>query len=256
MSWPLTPKSHSLISPRELTRILEGLTSMWPRVQGKNNKLHNTLDSYSHSTPAIKNPNDKMLVDIRKGWRLNMCESKSNCENGRWEYVQTLTRKCLLWLQRYQIYFVWKLRDWGSLLCAVWPPHQHARNGWEISPLKEREKDEGRGQQGQVLYNQTRGGQVPRAARELPWCTSDHVALTDSRWPSWVLSIENTAMIYCWCAAENTETLLRCDFVILLECKDCVVKMLQSSMTENSWYSQIMACLVGSVLKLQCWCSA
>lgn len=27
MSWPLTPKSHSLISPRELTRMLEGLTS-------------------------------------------------------------------------------------------------------------------------------------------------------------------------------------------------------------------------------------
>lgn len=27
MSWPLTPKSHSLISPRELTRMLEGFTS-------------------------------------------------------------------------------------------------------------------------------------------------------------------------------------------------------------------------------------
>lgn len=27
MSCPLTPKSHSLISPRELTRMLEGFTS-------------------------------------------------------------------------------------------------------------------------------------------------------------------------------------------------------------------------------------
>ena len=27
MSWPLTPKSHSLISPRELTRMLDGFTS-------------------------------------------------------------------------------------------------------------------------------------------------------------------------------------------------------------------------------------
>lgn len=27
MSWPLTPKSHSLISPLELTRMLDGFTS-------------------------------------------------------------------------------------------------------------------------------------------------------------------------------------------------------------------------------------
>lgn len=31
MSWPLTPKSHSLISPREFTRMLEGLTSVGTR---------------------------------------------------------------------------------------------------------------------------------------------------------------------------------------------------------------------------------
>lgn len=27
INWPLTPKSHSLISPREFTRMLEGFTS-------------------------------------------------------------------------------------------------------------------------------------------------------------------------------------------------------------------------------------
>lgn len=31
MSWPLTPKSHSLISPREFTRMLEGFTSVGTR---------------------------------------------------------------------------------------------------------------------------------------------------------------------------------------------------------------------------------
>lgn len=35
MSWPLTPKSHSLISPRELTSMLEGLTSTWQRGHGQ-----------------------------------------------------------------------------------------------------------------------------------------------------------------------------------------------------------------------------
>lgn len=34
MSWPLTPKSHSLISPREFTRMLEGLTSAWQSREG------------------------------------------------------------------------------------------------------------------------------------------------------------------------------------------------------------------------------
>ena len=34
MSCPLTPKSHSLISPLELTKILDGLTSASQKAQG------------------------------------------------------------------------------------------------------------------------------------------------------------------------------------------------------------------------------
>ena len=33
ISWPLTPKSHSFISPRELTKMLDGFTSVELRLE-------------------------------------------------------------------------------------------------------------------------------------------------------------------------------------------------------------------------------
>lgn len=55
MSCPLTPKSHSLISPRELTRMLEGLTSERDvedlevsRQQGTERNCHNSCKVRKH----------------------------------------------------------------------------------------------------------------------------------------------------------------------------------------------------------------
>lgn len=43
ISCPLTPKSHSLISPLELTRMLEGFTSIREREGGAYCIVHNIL---------------------------------------------------------------------------------------------------------------------------------------------------------------------------------------------------------------------
>lgn len=71
MSCPLTPKSHSLISPREFTKMLEGLTSEWEtcRVQ------ENTWSKWSTDTKQLKRHSLGILIiwTIYNYWNTLRC---------------------------------------------------------------------------------------------------------------------------------------------------------------------------------------
>lgn len=53
ISWPLTPKSHNLISPRELTSTLDGFTS---------ETMYNTVNNCAAKNHIITSMNDFMIL--------------------------------------------------------------------------------------------------------------------------------------------------------------------------------------------------
>lgn len=83
MSWPLTPKSHSLISPRELTRMLEGLTSMWRGTQKTFTPCFQRHDFILEYTTSMLDGVHLNLCNSYYGGKVHLGGSRLNKEQER-----------------------------------------------------------------------------------------------------------------------------------------------------------------------------